>query len=358
MTACSCVLRWILIALAGAPAIGWAAVFTVVNTNDSGAGSLRQAILDANMTPGFDEIHFNIAGGGVQTIGVTSALPGINDPVLIDGYTQPGSAANTAGIGTNAQIRIEVQRAATFTGGSFIFLVGSGGSTIRGLAVNSFYAAQIAVTAGSADCVVAGNFIGTDATGTIGYPGEPGTRVGLEVGGDRCRIGGTARADRNLVSGLSNTGIHVGGDDVVVQGNLVGTDASGGNAIGVVDGIVIGAAGFGASPSGVVIGGAGGGNVISGNSGNGILVESGENHSILTNLIGLAAFPLATIPNEGAGILVRDGSLSTIGSQVAGNANAIAGNLGPGVLIGGSPSPTPQGWFVVGNAIFGNGGLP
>ncbi len=47
-----------------------AATFTVTNTNDSGAGSLRQAILDANANPGDDTIAFNIPGSGVQTIAV------------------------------------------------------------------------------------------------------------------------------------------------------------------------------------------------------------------------------------------------------------------------------------------------
>ena len=45
------------------------ATFTVLNTNDAGPGSLRQAILDANATPGLDAINFNI-GAGVQTIHV------------------------------------------------------------------------------------------------------------------------------------------------------------------------------------------------------------------------------------------------------------------------------------------------
>src|SRR6266571_1464429 len=58
--------------------------FLVNNTNDSGAGSLRQAILDANSNPGLDTIAFDVNGGGVQTITPTSALPKITDPVIID----------------------------------------------------------------------------------------------------------------------------------------------------------------------------------------------------------------------------------------------------------------------------------
>src|SRR5690349_19031512 len=65
-----------------------AATFTVINTNDSGAGSLRQAMLDANTSAGADVIAFSIASGG-STISPTNALPAIIEPVTIDGSTQP-----------------------------------------------------------------------------------------------------------------------------------------------------------------------------------------------------------------------------------------------------------------------------
>ena len=68
---------------------------TVTNTNDSGAGSLRQAILDANAAPGVDTITFNIAGTGVRTIQPLTELPVITEAVNIDGYSQPGASANT-----------------------------------------------------------------------------------------------------------------------------------------------------------------------------------------------------------------------------------------------------------------------
>src|SRR5581483_11026436 len=88
-----------------------AATFTVTNTNDSGAGSLRQALLDANAAPGLDTIAFNIPGTGVHTITTpTTDLPDITSPVLIDGYTQPGSTPNTNALnaGINAVLQIEL----------------------------------------------------------------------------------------------------------------------------------------------------------------------------------------------------------------------------------------------------------
>src|SRR5262245_32065056 len=96
------------ILLASAPAT--ANTYTVTSTADSGAGSLRQAILDANAHLGADTIAFNITGSGVQTITPASALPTVTDPVTIDGYTQAGSSANTHpfGQGLDTVLTIEL----------------------------------------------------------------------------------------------------------------------------------------------------------------------------------------------------------------------------------------------------------
>jgi len=73
-----------------------AADFPVTTTGDAGAGSLRQAIVDANAAAGADDIKFAIPGTGVKTINVTSdLLPEITGPVTINGYTQSGSSPNT-----------------------------------------------------------------------------------------------------------------------------------------------------------------------------------------------------------------------------------------------------------------------
>ncbi|MFN2384867.1 MAG: hypothetical protein ABR576_01010 [Thermoanaerobaculia bacterium] len=71
-----------------------ATTFTVTNTADTGAGSLRQAILDANAAGGPDAIHFAIPGGGPHSITPVTVLPTISSPVTIDGTTQPGFPAN------------------------------------------------------------------------------------------------------------------------------------------------------------------------------------------------------------------------------------------------------------------------
>ena len=67
-------------------------VLTVTNTNDSGAGSLRQAMLDANASGQTVYIDFAIGGSGVQTITPLSELPRMTTPVILDATTQNGYA--------------------------------------------------------------------------------------------------------------------------------------------------------------------------------------------------------------------------------------------------------------------------
>ena len=103
-----------------------AGTITVTNTNDNGVGSLRQAILDANANPGKDTIAFNIPSPGPHTIQPFSALPTITDPVIIDGYTQPGASPNTngPGLGLNTVLMIELDGT-------------SAGAGVNGLRINA-----------------------------------------------------------------------------------------------------------------------------------------------------------------------------------------------------------------------------
>src|SRR5205085_1151647 len=106
-----------------------------------GAGSLRQAMLDANAEPGTETICFNISGSGVHTIRPASQLPTITAPVVIDGYTQPGATVNTLAAGDNAVILIELD-GSLFSGApsakGLQITASAPGCTIRGLAINRF----------------------------------------------------------------------------------------------------------------------------------------------------------------------------------------------------------------------------
>jgi hypothetical protein len=103
-------------------------VFTVSNSADSGPGSLRQAILDANDSPGMDTIQFRIPGNGAHSLNLQAALPQVVDPVEIDGTTQPGYAGMPL---------IELNGSNAPAGAHGLLLL-AGGCTIRGLVINRF----------------------------------------------------------------------------------------------------------------------------------------------------------------------------------------------------------------------------
>ena len=145
--------------------------YTVTNTTDAGSGSLRQAITDANGHPNInpatpDTISFNIPGAGVQTIIPISILPTITDPVVIDGYTQPGSIPNSLAVGDNSVHLIELSG----NGAAFkALIITAGSSTVRGLVINSFNGngATVAITLQTlGGNKVEGCFLGLNATGT------------------------------------------------------------------------------------------------------------------------------------------------------------------------------------------------
>src|SRR2546425_3070065 len=116
--------------------------FTVNSTADPGTGgcdisecTLREAITAANLSPGLDTIAFAISGPGPHTIKPTSALPAITNPVIIDGYTQAGTSANTLADSDNAVLKIELD-GSNQTSGLSLLEVDSGSSTVRGLVIN------------------------------------------------------------------------------------------------------------------------------------------------------------------------------------------------------------------------------
>ena len=261
-------------------AVASPATFTVTNTADSGAGSLRQAIDDANAAAGADTIAFNIPGAGVHTITPLSLLPIIGTPLTIDGYTQPGSTANTNATGAlNTVLQIEIDGTSA---PNRCITIGSNDVVVRGLVINrcteSF---ELFNPFGSnvTGIVIAGNFMGTDAAGLSASGNQIGVAVGFTQGGTvGAAIGGPNPGDRNLISGNSNVGIITtsnfnGGSSIVVQGNIIGLDR---NAALPVANVNFGILVAGQGPTTATIGGLapGEGNIIAGNTHVGVGVET------------------------------------------------------------------------------------
>jgi CSLREA domain-containing protein len=335
--------------------------FTVNTTNDVDDGScniihcsLREAILAANSNPGPDLIHFNIPGSGPHTILIFPAmngpLPTITDAVTIDGYTQPGATPNSnpAPQGLNAQLKIVIRR----SGGSASGLtISASNVVVRGVVINNFNQNGILIT--GSNVIIEGNFIGTDAGGTND---QGNNQDGIRISGANNQVGGTLPAARNLISGNNSDGIEITGSGAtgnLVQGNLIGTTASGSSGLANYgNGIQISS-----SASNNTIGGtaAGAGNVISGNNSDGIeITGSGATGNLVQgNLIGTTASGSSGLANTSDGIQIFNGaSNNTIGGTAAGAGNVIAFNGADGVFV-----HSGTGNRIQRNSIFSNGGL-
>jgi hypothetical protein len=312
----------------------------VVNTSNTGQGSLRRALLNANAIAGTDIVGFAIFGAAPYTIQPASALPTIIDPVIIDGWSQPGWAG--APIieldGTNAGVGIS---GLTITAGS---------STVRGLVINRFGAEGIFLTTNGGNLIV-GNYVGTDATGTIarGILDD-----GIDILSSNNIIGGTSAVDRNIISGNNDDGVHVGvgATGNMVQGNYIGTDVTGSFAVrNIDDGVDLDSGAFNNTVGGTALGA---GNVISGNGIDGVNIDdTGTSNNIIQgNFVGTNAAGVGAIPNGDCGIYVDPSQTSnTIGGAAAGAGNLIAYNVTAGVCIFGG------GDAILSNTILANGGL-
>jgi hypothetical protein len=321
-------------AVAGAAS---ATTFTVTNTSDSGAGSLRQAILDANFSFGNDDIAFAIPGPGVQTITLASGLPPITQPVLLDGFTQPGSSPNTnpVGQGLNAVLMIQIDGSGAVNEPCFQVFAGNDDllvTAIQGLVVNRCLVGAIHVGTGGDGMVVAGNYLGTDPSGAS-VPGPQGFGVRIE-NALHVSIGGTSPFERNLISGHGDAGVVTNvAAFLSIRGNLIGTDAAGdaGVASDVFgDGLRLDVA------ASVTVGGTdpAARNVVSGILGAGIVVSNADASGAITgNLIGTDVTGTHAIGNAD-GISVESASPAITGNVISGNVTGIELEFSSSVIRG------------------------
>ncbi len=311
-------------------ATAFASTFTVTTMADSGAGSLRQAILDANANPGADTIAFAIPGSGVHTIVLTTWLPNATDPVTVDGYTQPGSSPNTLPLsqGTNAVLNVEINGAAVTLAPCWSYQ--ANGGLIRGVVINRCPDGAIYVT-GSLD--VTGSFLGMSPAGMpingstqqfgVFALGTLGNEAPITV-----NVGGADPADRNLISG-NGAGVYMQYNVAgAVKGNLIGTDKTVSYTITNGNGIIC------TSPKGVQIGGPGAneGNVIGGSIAEGF----GGRFSVFQgNFVGTNPTETANLGNLGTGVAIDSNVVvpptGVLGGMGPGEGNVIAHNGGGGI---------------------------
>ena len=307
-----------------------AAELFVSNANDSGTGSLRQALADANANPGPDRIAFNVSGPGVHTVKVLSALPPLTDPVVVDAFTQPGHADSPL---------FELNGASTPSGTSGLRILVPN-CTIRGLAINRFPGEGIRIEGGGTN-LLEGNFIGIDPTGTLA---RGNGREGILISGSWSNIvGGGTPSARNVISGNGDAGLYIyGGGGNGIQGNYVGTDLTGTVAVGNTNnGIAV----YGSRANLFQ-----GGNLLSGNRGSGIYIIGGLSVSNIVsgNLIGTTVSVAAGLSNAADGITIESASWNFIGGSDSGLGNALSGNGKTGLSISG-PKATNN--VVMGNLI-------
>ena len=200
--------------------------FLVSNTGDSGPGSLRQAILDSNAATGAtNTIDFDIPGSGVQTIVPLSPLPAITNPVLIDGFSQPGYAGTPL-------IEINGSQAGGGDG-----LTDHRRRTSPSAAWTSTASARVPASTSRAPAPRA-----TGSMATSSAPIRPARRPSPTTTASRSTAGASDNligtngdgvndaAERNLISGNVFAGVWIDGqgtDGNVVAGNFIGTNVTG-----------------------------------------------------------------------------------------------------------------------------------
>ena len=210
--------------------------------------------------------------------------------------------------------------------------------------MSPFNGAAIRLTTNGGNTVEA-NYLGTDVTGAI----RLGNNRGVVLESTPNLIGGDTEVERNVISGSTVENIRVDAGGNTIQGNYIGTDATGTSSLAAPaspnsNGIYIN------GDNNTIIGGTafGQGNLISGNGGSGIFV-SGNSNIIRGNLIGTNAAGTAAVCNATVGIAIGSASNSNIiGGIDSGARNVISGNCGSGINLSGAGS------VALGNTIEAN----
>ena len=325
----------LVVALGGAQAAPLAA-FTVTNTDDSGAGSLRQAILNANASPGGDIITIDISPTptGVVSITPTTALPKVTDPVSID------AAADNLDPSGLPFVRLD---GSTFgSGGSPVYglefdIPIASTSFLSGLAFTSWLTGNTSAIRiiGTGHVTVNGILVGTDQSGA-----SLGNYGGIEVW-NGSTIGGPTADTRNVIVDSSFNGVSVLGPGAVIEGNWIGVGIDGttldGNGRGVQ---VLG--------SNVTIGGssAAAGNRIQGN-GVGVHVAGGTGTTIRHNSIDGSTTLGIDLGFPQDGVTPNDAGDPDTGANDLQNFPVLNPDISSATVVGGTLNSDPAGDYTI-----------
>ena len=311
--------------------------------------TLRAAIQESNAVDGSNTITFSVAG----TISPQTELPTIDDltgGVTIDATTAPGYVDTPVvalrGPGTD-----------TFRG----LVITSPNNVVRGLQITRFIDGIFITGTAATGNVIETNHLGRGPWHTVAN--ATGVHISNAAGN---LIGGMAANSGNLISGNGSQGILIvndGPDGNVVQGNLIGTDPTGTQAVGNSKGILLGWT-YEGPASGNLIGGTtpAARNIISGNRSEGIIITGGENNVIQGNYVGTDVTGMLALGNGSNGISTGDANHTTIGGAEPGAGNVISGNDGDGVSVISTDGFVIQGNFIgtdstgtqpLGNAEYG-----
>jgi len=309
----------------------------VTNTDDSGNGSLRWAMEQANTLVGPNTIQFNIPQSDGQFDGTAwwirpaTPLPELIDSeTIIEGYSQEDNQGNVNPDGPD--IVIDGSLIEDYANGLWIQ---AGYIEISGLVICGFRDNGIYLNPQwDGHCHIWGNYLGTDPTGSTAVP----NRTGIQVYGDDNIIGGEAPEQRNVISGNTNDGISLSySKNNQILGNYIGVKRMGYGGLGNGDdGIDIGRL-----SAGNVVGGANASerNVISDNDDEGVVIygDGARNNRILGNYIGVESTGSSQCGQQYIGVYVGNAACSNqIGGEGEGEGNVISGNQQFGVYIYGN----------------------
>ena len=363
--------------------------------------TLRKCIRLANANPGVDNINFNILGVGPFVINRVTNVD-ITGPVIIDGFTQPGAVVGAplieiTFIGNNALTLVNGSAGSTITGlvvyggNRGIYIIDSDNNTIRGNFVGTnrtgtaigtpiinwngiqiensqnttigglggaadrniisgINEAGVHISTSSAGTKIYGNYIGTGINGTTAIPNVQ-RGISLLSGSDNTEIGGATAAHRNIISGNAQRGINVNeSDDVIIQNNYIGTDATGNGALGNTEqGIVIENLSLRATISN---------NIIGSNGQQGVSIN-GSNYPIIKgNRIGLGLNGTTQLGNGQQGLNFENVFKPIIGGTTLTERNYVSNNRNIGIRLFNADSVVIKGNYIglneAGDTDYGN----